>query len=305
VIVTCPGCGSKYRVRDEAVPQGGAELKCPSCSSVFMAHPPKHSDAEIQTALEKMTRAKESADERAAALEKDRAELERRAGEADRRALEAEARLQQAEAQVIVLKSELTSMQHDARASLVPLESEIQRLREEAARANARANAASEAELRVLSLTEELARARAAANHAPEVARLTDELNAAQRGAGRLRTDVEMAQQEIAKLTQQLAQQAAQGAGDNGMQSQLEAELMRLRDQMSNQATVPPGPALSPTLASLIAAVGPLLWGLEQTVKYLEPFGQAEPALAGHIKQLQLVHGVLTRLTKEAAAAGV
>jgi hypothetical protein len=273
---------------------------------VFVAHPPKHSDAEIHTALEKMTRAKETADERTSALEKERADLDRRAADAERRAGEAEARQQQAEAQVIVLRSELASVQNDARAAMAPLEQELTRLREEAARANARANAASEAELRVLSMTEELARARAAANHAPEVTRLNEELNAAQRGAGRLRTDLEIAQQEIARLNAQLALAGSgSSAAEASLKSQLEAELTRLREQLSNQATVPPGPALSPTLASLIAAVGPLLWGLEQTIKYLEPFGANEPALAGHLKQLQLVHGVLTRLTKEAQSAGI
>ena len=39
----------------DALAQGGAELKCPSCAAVFVAHPPKHSDSEIQSAVEKMT----------------------------------------------------------------------------------------------------------------------------------------------------------------------------------------------------------------------------------------------------------
>ncbi|HEY4221371.1 MAG TPA: zinc-ribbon domain-containing protein, partial [Myxococcota bacterium] len=97
MIVTCPGCGSKYRVRDEAVPQGGAELKCPSCGAVFVAHPPKHSEEEIGAAVDRITKAKDVAELRLKDVEREKAELERRAHEA-------EARTQQLEAQIIVLR---------------------------------------------------------------------------------------------------------------------------------------------------------------------------------------------------------
>ena len=46
MIVTCPSCASKYRVRDEAVPAGGAELECPSCKSMFVAYPPQRTMVE-------------------------------------------------------------------------------------------------------------------------------------------------------------------------------------------------------------------------------------------------------------------
>jgi predicted Zn finger-like uncharacterized protein len=40
VIVTCPGCGSKYRVRNESVPTDGARMRCPKCDTLFLARPP-------------------------------------------------------------------------------------------------------------------------------------------------------------------------------------------------------------------------------------------------------------------------
>jgi len=38
MIVTCPGCSAKYRVKDQAVPQAGAKMKCPKCGKFFAAH---------------------------------------------------------------------------------------------------------------------------------------------------------------------------------------------------------------------------------------------------------------------------
>ena len=37
MIVTCPGCGSKYRVRNEVVPQDGARMRCPRNSRAPIA----------------------------------------------------------------------------------------------------------------------------------------------------------------------------------------------------------------------------------------------------------------------------
>ena len=154
MIVTCPGCSAKYRVRDEAVPEGGAELRCPTCNASFMALPPKHSEGEIAGAVDKLTRAKEAAEQRLAEQDHRRVEAERRAIEAERRAQEAEARLQQAEAQVIVLQSELQGTRAESRGAQVPLENEIVRLREELPRMAARANFAADADQRILHLTE-------------------------------------------------------------------------------------------------------------------------------------------------------
>ncbi|MCC7070425.1 MAG: zinc-ribbon domain-containing protein [Deltaproteobacteria bacterium] len=40
MIVTCPGCSSKYRVRNESVPADGARMRCPKCETLFLARPP-------------------------------------------------------------------------------------------------------------------------------------------------------------------------------------------------------------------------------------------------------------------------
>lgn len=39
MIVQCPGCNSRYRVREEKLPTGGGNIECPSCHSVFPAAP--------------------------------------------------------------------------------------------------------------------------------------------------------------------------------------------------------------------------------------------------------------------------
>lgn len=286
MIVTCPGCSSKYRVRDEAVPAGGAELKCPSCGAVFVAHPPKHSEEEIATALERITKAKEAAEQKLAEVEQVRGDLERRAAEA-------EARAQKLEAQMVVLRSELIGAQSEARNLMAPLESEIVRLRDEGARAMARANAAQDAEMRVLQLTEDLSRARAAANHAPEVARLTEELQSAQKTTGRLYTDLDVEKQTVARLESELR---ALKANDPG--GEVTQELRRLKDELARASQQPANNGNS-NVNALVSAVGPMLWGLEQAIKYLEPYGTNEAALAAHVRQLQLLQVVLQRLQKE------
>ncbi|MBM4280110.1 MAG: hypothetical protein FJ137_04940 [Deltaproteobacteria bacterium] len=40
MIVTCPGCASKYRVKNESVPDEGARMRCPKCETQFLARPP-------------------------------------------------------------------------------------------------------------------------------------------------------------------------------------------------------------------------------------------------------------------------
>jgi len=37
MIVTCPGCTAKFRVKDEMIPAGGAKMKCPKCATMFAA----------------------------------------------------------------------------------------------------------------------------------------------------------------------------------------------------------------------------------------------------------------------------
>ena len=39
MIVQCPGCKSRYRVREEKLPENGGNIQCPNCASVFPAAP--------------------------------------------------------------------------------------------------------------------------------------------------------------------------------------------------------------------------------------------------------------------------
>ncbi len=45
MIVECNSCGTKYRVREEKLPEGGGNIKCPSCAKVFFVKPPAKLDS--------------------------------------------------------------------------------------------------------------------------------------------------------------------------------------------------------------------------------------------------------------------
>lgn len=281
MIVTCPGCSSKYRVRDEAVPQGGAELKCPTCHAVFVAHPPKHTEEEIAGALERITRAKDAAESRLHGLTSEKAELEARLADAERRARDADARRLQVEAQVLVLKTELHDLQVEARADLQPLETELRRLRDENARSQARLTAAADCEVRLLQLAEEL--------------------EEAQKATGRLATELEVEKQTVLRLEAEVASLSRRAATQGSDRTAaLEAEISRLQGELS-RSSARPSHGTSQALVGLVSAVGPMLWGLEQAIAYLEPFGTNEAELAAHVRQLQLLQAVLKRLAAEAS----
>jgi predicted Zn finger-like uncharacterized protein len=40
MIVRCPDCASRYRVREEKLPPGGGNIQCPSCGTIFPTMPP-------------------------------------------------------------------------------------------------------------------------------------------------------------------------------------------------------------------------------------------------------------------------
>ena len=288
MIVTCPGCTAKYRVRDEAVPPEGAELQCASCAALFVAHPPRHSDSEIGAALERITQAKDAAEQKLAELEGQRRNIETRA-------LDAEGQVKNLEAQVLGLKGEVMSAQADARNMRLPLEIELSELRQDHAKLLERANLSAAAETRVLKLDTELARAKAAeANHAPQIERLTQELQSVRTTSGRLSTDLESEQQSVQRLLAELKEL-------RHSDGEVTAEVKRLKDDLSRNAQLMPATATSASVSGLVSAVGPMLWGLEQAIGYLQPFSANEAALAAHVRQLQLLQSVLQRLQKEAA----
>jgi serine/threonine protein kinase len=69
----------------------------------------------------------------------------------------------------------------------------------------------------------------------------------------------------------------------------LKAEVARLEEKIVSLSSLSPS-------ASLIGAVGPLLWGLEQAIAHLATPAAADATLAQHVRQLQLLHAVLKRL---------
>ena len=41
MIITCPSCGARYKVRDDLIPESGKRVKCKKCSALFRAFPGK------------------------------------------------------------------------------------------------------------------------------------------------------------------------------------------------------------------------------------------------------------------------
>ena len=87
----------------------------------------------------------------------------------------------------------------------------------------------------------------------------------------------------------------ASGAGSEAARqiAALQAELEALRTQTSKTLTS------SSSSQSMIAAIGPMLWGLDNSITYLEQFAGNEKTLAGHVRQLRLLQKVLQRLADQ------
>lgn len=332
MIVTCPHCSSKYRVRDEVVPAEGAQLKCPECGTLFVAHPPKHSDGELREALERVTTAKETAEKD---LDELRRELERTRKEAAkaREVLEAESARFRREGELI--RPELVRLEGEVQKLKEDLQRERTdslRLREEATALRSRADVTSEKDQRILALEreltlareqlqgqqderaqmtrlreevsrlhEELARARVAkidVDQSKELSELKDQLSLAQKTVGRLTTELETAQELIGRQQVELRAlkeaKASASPDDTARVHQLEGEIARLKEQLSRSQGSDPK---NQQLAALIAGVTPMLWGLEQSIDHLEPLSRERPDLSGHLRHLQLLRGVLKRLS--------
>jgi predicted Zn finger-like uncharacterized protein len=255
VIVTCPSCSSKYRVRDEAVPPEGAELQCPTCSAIFMAHAPKLDASTVAAALEKMTRARDHAEQKVLELER-------------------------------ALAAKSTVNGDDA--------AHLSRAREEMARAEAKASALEAANRRLI---DELAKARLVAGDQGELLSVKQALFDAQRKQRTNAAELDVANALVASLQADISvlragsSPVAQSEASRKIQAlQVEIENMRAEQSMTEVA-----PSSS---TGLIAAVGPMLWGLEQSITYLEQFAGNEATLAQHVKQLRLLQKVLARLSE-------
>ena len=278
MIVTCPSCASKYRVRDEAVPAGGAELECPSCKEVFIAHPPRRDDPELAALADKMQRQKEHADQQLHDLESSlqrtlaaKDELSRRLQEKDVDNARVEARAIAAEGSVNRLTDELR--RHQQRASL-------------------------------------------GAGDAAELVAVRNQLLETQRRERMLSADLEVANTLVSSLQIEMNALRARAPSQSFSRPQeisliaqqridgLTTEILALRQQLvdaGDRGSSSSSP-MSPAIRSLIAAVGPMLWGLDQSVGYLEQFAANEATLANHVKQLRLLQKVLQRLVDEGAA---
>lgn len=273
MIVTCPQCSAKYRVRDEAVPVGGAELECPECSAHFIAHPPSTED--LNRAIDKLTDAKTTLEAR----------LEEKSGQLDAAKKEADD-----------LQSQLERLRTEGAQAISMRDEEIARLKGEVA---SKTNELGH-------LGADVAKLRTAAD---EGARWRDQLHAAQTDVGKLREQVTAmsamhAELEMARQRINMLENTDRGIpGADQKVAALEAEVKSLKDQLamslaqasdSGRAT-----AVPPEVASMVAAMGPMLWGLDKAIEYLEPFSGNEEALAGHVRQLKTLAGIIKRLTAE------
>lgn len=228
MIVTCPSCNAKYRVRDDAVPAKGAQLKCPECATLFLAHRPAHDDRELTDAIDRLTRQNHEAEARVRDLEK---------------------RVKDVTAEGERQRAELTRRNEEAGRALAQRDRELQDLRAELSRRP---------------------------DHTAELVELKEALIQAQKVSGHLGAELDTQRGVIAHLQDELRRAREQGGGGEGTHD---------------------GGGANAQVLSLIAAVNPMLWGLDQAIRYLEPFAANEPSLAAHLRHLQLLAGVLKRLS--------
>lgn len=225
MIVTCPSCAAKYRVRDEVVPNEGAELRCPKCEACFAAFPPKHSEDDVREALERVGQMKGLVEK---SREEYRAELSRFKEENEHKASLWEQELRAAKEKWSQLRKAHEKLELDAqrlRGELTAQKIQVERLQAESQTQTAPSNAA-------------------------------DEID-------RLRAEVES-----------LRTQARDGGA-------------------------PMSP--SPELVSLLAAIAPMLWGLDSAIMDLKKNAGSNAELDNHVRHLQLLSGILKRLSQSAA----
>lgn len=294
MIVTCPSCNAKYRVRDDAVPHGGAQLKCPECDTLFLAHRPAHSDQELTDAIDRLTKQNHETEARVKDLEK---------------------RVKDVTADAERQKSEFRRLNEDAGRALVSRDREIADLQAQLAReradrgqADQRAEQLRTYEARVQQLArelqatqDELQRVRSNSVSVVEVNELKEALVTAQKATGRVTSELNNAQGTIAHLQEELQRVRQMASGGSAAPSPwYDDEVKRLRAQLAEamQKDREAGSVADPQLRSLIGAMSPMLWGLDQAIRYLEPFAPNEPSLANHVRQLQLLAGVLRRLAE-------
>lgn len=292
MIVTCPSCNAKYRVRDEAVPTSGAQLRCPECSTMFLARRPAHQEQELVEAVERLSQANQEAEQKAAELARQLAECKRHRDATDREML------RQREDSTHLLATKESALRQSER-------------RWEAAQEELRAAKATEARLEGL----ELARA----NLSLEVTQLRHELATTRQNASP-RAEFEALQQSWSDLRIAHQRLSDERNADRGVIVHLQEELQRVRSEPAQAAVAQLERELAAAQAelrsardktglasvedevmALMTAIAPLLWALDQSVQYLSPFSATEPVLSNHVRNLQLLSGVLRKLVDVAS----
>lgn len=220
MIVTCPSCAEKYRVRDEVVPPAGAELRCPKCEESFSAFPPTHSEEDMREALERVGQLK-------GLVEKNRA----------------------------AYREELSRFQEENEHKTTLWQKELRVAREKWSQLR---NAHEKLEL--------------------DAQRLRGELTA---------------QKILVERLQDEAQNPAIRADASDEINGLRAEIESLRTQVRD--------ANAPEIVSLLAAIAPMLWGLDSAITDLKKRTDASSELENHVRHLQLLSGILKRLSQSAA----
>lgn len=197
-----------------------------------------------------------------------------------------------AELRVLELENELSA----AKAAIDIKEIDVSRARDDAARADAR-TAAADATVRRLS--DEIARSRAAGDTA-ELLAVKQELFETQRRQKSITADLDVANTLVASLQTEMTALRSSRSNAGGQSNDatrqiavLQSELEALRAQTSKM------PTTSSSTQSMIAAIGPMLWGLDNSITYLEQFAGNEKTLAGHVRQLRLLQKVLQRLADQ------
>jgi len=228
MIVTCPQCMAKYRVRDEQVPDEGAELECPECATHFLAQRPDEKELSVV-----VDRLKETRDKLLLAVEQHKRDAEMARAELDAARAHNEAHRSAAEA----TRVQLEALRADALRELRTRDEEI----------------------------------------------------------GRLRTELDVGSAECARLIQ--------------ISGETEREVQRLRNELLKASTLAHAENAQPAQTALgvmplIAALPPMLWGLERAVEYLEPFAKTETTLDTHVRQLSLLRGLLKKLIELSPSSG-
>jgi chromosome segregation ATPase len=181
----------------------------------------------------------------------------------------------------------------------------MRRLRDKDAELARVAGRAHAAEASVARLTDDLGRAQRMAGDSAELLSVKQHLLEVQRRERTMQADLEVANGLIASLQTEVhilkggTSTAAQTQAAQKVE-QLQADVVRSQVAAQVEAMTSATNAASPSMRSLISAIGPMLWGLNQSVGYLEQFAANEATLAGHVKQLHLLEKVLKRLVDEA-----